>query len=863
MALPQLEALAGRDVGVVRDRLRSTLGALGWGDLLGKQRDGEQTLLEHCLAVFDTLCACAPFFAAEARPALSQDEFLGIVLAAVAHDAGKVDPAFQAYLRGESTSFAEHVDPEQIRKVVLYVASKLGIGLGLIEDIVSEAVLHDRRMRRDKGEITEWARPHESGRWRKLADFVNHADSLASTADVVAAESFLRSNPLLLGQARMSCYQLHVRGVSTTFLHEAVLEAFEYAGYRALLHFAHGTVLAGFGVPPDRDAAKAAVRRRIEKLFTERRDELPELAVGSPTGDFLPRPEYVRSETIGELLRVASRRARRKLHPATEKQAQDRALLIATYRDQWKKQGLSGAPTDADIQAILDIGPEACPFKLAKEILKKVLNEQADHALGKELFDAEFGDGSFERFIQQSTFMPVQDYALCVRGWHRMKHEGHAVGELDPVKRTDLLIGKLGRVLQGVLTQHTAPLPSDRLVDEWTDRLMVDLALEATPPPRDEVERQFAGYLAFKSRSRSRAKPPQQCAQCAALILPGEAKEGSAALGNIGSFSNRRLAFEGQGQPPICRGCVVDLELGQLCLGRPVKTVICVVPRRSLGPQGARELVRRVRELRSTLDRQLSPETADPGSYVALSFPQDALRADSLRTSIVRPVRSETRKKRSIKLAEGLTEKLGETGLGELNSDHATSFDSVESLAGALLDGTAPPEVREDGDVRSAVADVIGGGRMDFAAITPNLVVVSLDRELASEESEADRALYAFGLATLFALELEMACLVAPISEVRTALESRAGRTVYVPANGPARRLLGGDWLGIHDAGRWLRALRAAIVLRERAGAASVLEFLRYPSAGYAIRRIEQQSNGRSVGTRLWPFVEALKEVLG
>jgi hypothetical protein len=114
-----VDALAGQDVDALRERLRSALCALGWDDLLGKQRDGEQTLLEHCLAVFDTLCACAPFFAAEARPALTQDEFVGMLLAAVAHDAGKVAPAFQAYLRGESASFAEHVDPEQIRKVVL------------------------------------------------------------------------------------------------------------------------------------------------------------------------------------------------------------------------------------------------------------------------------------------------------------------------------------------------------------------------------------------------------------------------------------------------------------------------------------------------------------------------------------------------------------------------------------------------------------------------------------------------------------------------------------------------------------------------------------------------------------------------
>jgi hypothetical protein len=848
--------LAGQDLAALRTRLHAILGELGWDRVLGKQRGGEQSLREHCLAVFDALCACAPFFAAEANPALTPEEFQSMVLAAVAHDAGKAAPAFQAYLRGKATSVAGHVDADRIRAVATHVAGSLALDLRHIEDIVSEAVLHDRHMRRDKGELSEWARPHESGRWRKLADFVNQADSLASTEDVVAAESFLRANPLLLGRARVTCYQVRVRGVSTTFLHDAVLGEFDQAGYRPVLHFAHGAVLAGFGLVPDRAAVAATLHRRIETLFSDRKEDLAELTVGSATSDFLPRPDYVRAEGVAGLLRLASRRARLKA-PNPE--------LIATYKRQWTTHGktdLGGAPGEADIQAILEIGPEACVFKIAKEIFKKVLDD-ADRALGRELFDAEFGDGSFDRFMQQSTLMPVQDYALCVRGWHRTQHEGHAVGSLDPGRRVALLIDKLERLLQSVLAVRAAPLPSARLIDDWTGQLIRDLALESTPPQREEVELQLAGYRSFKSRSGSKKQPEQQCAQCAGLIAPGEAEEGSAALGNVGSYSNRRMAFAGKGQPPVCRACVVDLELSQLCLGRPVKTMIGLVPRRSLGPEAARELLRRVRALRSTLDRQLSAETADPLAYVALSFPPDALRAESLEAAVVRRVGEDKQKSRPKDLAKALNEKLRDGGLDELNSDHATSFQSVEALAQALIDGTVSKTLREDPDVRGAVESVVGGGHAAFAAITPSLVVLSLDRELgATKDADADRALYAFGLATLFALDLEMACAVGHVSEIRTALDGRSGRTVYVPANGPARRVLGGDWLGLDDAARWLGALRAAIVLRGPASAGSVLEVLRYPSAGYTVRRIEQQTE-KPIGPKLWPFVEALKEVLG
>jgi hypothetical protein len=58
---------------------------------------------------------------------------------------------------------------------------------------------------------------------------------------------------------------------------------------------------------------------------------------------------------------------------------------------------------------------------------------------------------------------------------------------------------------------------------------------------------------------------------------------------------------------------------------------------------------------------------------------------------------------------ERLTRCLGElTNVGELNADHGTSFESVEALAAAVLDGTAPERVREDRDVTAALCAAVG-----------------------------------------------------------------------------------------------------------------------------------------------------------
>ncbi len=855
-------AIAGRDLREVRTRIADYLASQDWHVLLGKQRGGEQSLLEHSLAVFDVLCACAPFFESESRPRIEPTEFLGMLLATVAHDAGKAHPDFQAYLHGKVTEPTGHVSEDAIRKVVVGAASAIGFDPGtVLEDIVSEAVLHDRFARKAQPEMNEWAKPHGSPRWRKLADFVNHADSLASAEDIIAAEGFLRRNPLLLGAARATSYQVRVRGVSTTFLHDAAIETFEAAGFQPILFFANGTLFAGLSpASPSAHDVERTLRDKLENLLSSRRERLSELAVGNPLQDFLPKPGYVRRDNAAAVLQAAATRVGRK---SRDKLSQEDITKLRTQAA--KMESLDGGLTEVDLQALCDIGPEACSFKAVKEIFRKVLDQPEDHERGKAGYDKIFGDGAFDRMLRQSTFMPVNDYALCVRPWHRLEESGRVVGNLDPKERLKGLHARLEAILNDVITQHTGPLPCEELVATWSRHVICDLSMEGVPPPRAAVARELEGYSASKLRGRARKKAFLQCAQCASLIEPDEEESSSASLGNAGSYSNRRLALEPrEGSPALCRSCVVDIEVGTLCLGGSIQTAIALVPRRALGAQAAEGLLRRVRALKSTVDRQLSPETADPGRYSALTNPGDALRASALAEAMVRDVREETRKKRGRDLEKVLAERLGVDGLSDLNASCATTFADVAELSKALLDGNASAPVRQDGDVQRAMASVVGGGRIEFAASAPNLIVVALDRPLgAKDEKDVDRALYGFGLAAMFTLELGMACLVAPVSEIRTALASRMGRAVYVPANGPARSILGGDWLGIEAAGRWLRAVRAAVVLRSRAGANSLLEILRYPSAGYAIRRIEQQSDGSKVGPDLWPHIEALKEVLG
>jgi hypothetical protein len=444
---------------------------------------------------------------------------------------------------------------------------------------------------------------------------------------------------------------------------------------------------------------------------------------------------------------------------------------------------------------------------------------------------------------------------------------------IDPKSRERRIRDELIRITKEVFRNRRtrgSTLPFDRLVIEYAGNIIPDLFLETGRPGAQDIQRNLEGYYALKATTLPRAsKSILQCSQCSDTIEPGMAQEHSDALGNRGSFSNRRIAFEREGSPPICSACTVDLKLTRLCLGGLVQTVIGLVPPRGFGPTEAVGLLERVQSVKRVLDRQLSPETLDSNYYVALSLPQQVLRQEPgkpLEERLVLPVTEKaTLKNRQKRLTEALSQKLGgDGGVAELARELQLQVTSAADLAKAIADGTAPKVIREDPDVATAIQYAQRDALVQFAAITPNLIIVTMNREIAADR-EVDRALYQFGLAALFNSELHTAALVAPLGELRSAIASRNSGSVYVPSNGPARRLLGADWISELKAGTRLRALQAAVVLQSSLGGDKTgpYEILTFPSAGFVVRRAELSANKEPYWPRVWHHVEALKEVLG
>jgi hypothetical protein len=399
-ARPTIDGLLGDEYRRVRAAFECAVSRpeFNWLRWLGKARGGEQTLLDHSLSVLDTLAACLPFVAEESYPPLTQLEVSGVLVAAFVHDAGKASEAFEAYLSGGGAP-VEHVEPESIRSLAKAVAAEAAMELDdAIDDIVSQAVLHDRRMRRSHGELSERGRDHHSLRWRKLADLVDAADSLASATNVMEAEVFLSRNRQLVGGADVASYRTRLRGVSTTFLHSAALAAFQTAGWIPLRYFDDGTLFTGRGANlPDREAVRRELERKLEDLLSQRAEQLAVLAVGAATKDFLPSPEYVTEHNIDRLFDVAATKVRRK------------PKITDDERRQWAKQWnallkqrpdlaktFSNSPSAHDFELLASSGPEICLLKLFKNLMdpEKGLCDSNDEEIARKLYEQSVGEDS-------------------------------------------------------------------------------------------------------------------------------------------------------------------------------------------------------------------------------------------------------------------------------------------------------------------------------------------------------------------------------------------------------------------------------------------------------------------------------------
>jgi len=322
----------------------------------------------------------------------------------------------------------------------------------------------------------------------------------------------------------------------------------------------------------------------------------------------------------------------------------------------------------------------------------------------------------------------------------------------------------------------------------------------------------------------------------------------------------------------ICDTCKYERILRQLLLGGRASELIVIFPRMNIGPGAGELLVLRAQALYDKAYAIMTGETTDPDQRIWLAFTpviasnildRDIYRltpeqlADLLSYRTGEQERRKNRRQLSKAIREAYNEDLEEANL-EWGTEFATWDEAVDAVIANRVDD---PTVRW---IRSGVYRL--HPQMRLICQTPHMIMLPVTYSIVlGDDSETNAALRRVFVALLLGLVLDASVAIVRDSEE---IDFQGGEGVaYVPPVAGARELVGTNWVPIHQAERWLRAIGLASILAsagrysERSG---LFEVLTAPTPGHVLRRIEQQreKDKRGLGYQDIAYLRAFGEVM-
>ncbi len=860
----------------------------------------EQSLFEHSLNTLDVVLSYLPIFRHSWHPPLSAEEEVALIIAAVAHDAGKATEEFQRYIRGES-NWVGHWVPELTQDLVseLYdlwshVSHQ---NISSLEPQVREAIAAVQyTVRQERTQTLEAQQilrsDHLSQRWRLFMDVVDKVDNLVSCSTVMDAARFLegQSTPLSRSVA-VAYHQMRVRGVSTILLHQATQEVFVRQRWQPLLFYPEGTLYVstkdGIHLPPTeeiRAELQAICRRELEK----RSNATSELVVGNILQNFLPKPELFDAERLRDYLHIATTRARAK--PA-EKVKPWNVIKVADElypeltQDIRRNGKLPSSPTSNEAarlenklpqsiretirEALGPSQPEMAIFKFFKNVVDNFFSESGSpeqataYRAVKEQYELIFGPQTFAKLMGMSTLMPDRDYLLTVRFFQELP--GSALGHpevervafLRPEERQRLLADRLVIVAAAGFAQLTEKPSLLQLSQRAANIIISDLVIPADFEVKPLAERQIEAYTVSKARRTREAL----CPTCNIPLAIGT-NESVEALkdfygGNPEAFSNRRVAHGRKMADAICLNCYHERMLQQILLASRPEEVVVIFPRMNLAPYGARVLVDRVRGLEEEARRLTSPDTSDPiqrfdltatwnlASTIASIPSSDLQRFGSdprgIASAFNYRTAEQTRREYRGKLIKGLEEEF-EKDLRDLNNFYDGSFSSFGEAAEAIVG--REPKMWAAGEAASLTRRLYRDAQRlseDFSFVlqTANLILIPIGHGFGGRNSSKAKAdLSRLLTALFFALTLDVSAGIVPFVDLTDMIAERGLGIAYVPPSPELRDLIGTSWVSLAEGERWLRAIAAAFRLARLA---------EYPERSDVFQVLTEPSVGRVI----------------
>lgn len=884
----------------VLTRAAEAMRELGWHRLLAKRgyardtRRYQQSLLDHSLVALDLLLALGDLLGSPDAMSLSLDELAQACLGIVAHDAGKASPDWQAWVRrGDDTPSPQHDDEAGIREQLARFAGRLGFKVN------ADAVTAALRTLRSKRTAAATARQvffvdHQSDRWIAVADLVAAVDHACSASSLLDALDTLRRG-YLGDKLRFDYHLVRVRGFSTPFVHRAVEEAFQAAGWTIALRFVEGSLYArargAFLVGPTSEALKGELGRALEQALAGGRQVAHAELVVNPkaaTEAVFPSADLVDINRLREYLEVGRRRAG--TEGFTRKQPEHQRKVVEKFftlvgRD--SRELADASVVAREVGRISRAHPEMMVLKVFRDatLVKakegKVFNPERDcfddgaepylESFARRLaglYDQVFGEGAYEELAGSSTLDAARDMRTVVRFWSLAASRfartvpGDRVELLPDKDRSDLLIEQLceifSRALDDLPLEHRPrSLTRGAFAEAFTRDLVHPTGETCTP---EEARQQLYHYCSGKESTKT-PKGRHICPICNGPFGVGRPAKADF-LDKPEQHTNRAPAL-GSGAPiVICATCRLDRVFGKLVAGlRPTLTFV-LYPRHNVGREVGRRFVERARDFMRQASAFMADSTPDAARKPSLGLTQVIAQNLGLRSPDLMPAseladaflfRNNEAKLREYRknLEVLLHERAGET-----IEDWNATFDTSYPDAGALVAAIERAEIADE-TARELRAEAFAI-RPFFAMVaeTPHAILLpSADRLQGKEESEVNGGIRQVFVALVLALGLDVK--VAILRDGVPAEPELLEGVVAVPGNAPLRALFRGAWIDLVDTDKgptrrpgartWLRAIAAASQLAGlRAEGSEVFPprdalhtVLSATTPGHIVRRIE------------------------
>ncbi len=208
----------------IRQKAAEWMIARGWKRKTAKRGGFNQSLFEHSIYELDALLTLWPILSQSWG--LDETDLASLVVGIVVHDVGKETPEWQTYVLSSpgKAGYVSHVVEDLTQTAVDRLFADLGLegssdnakafvryhmqATKTVDSLLFDAI--------HKGDKTE--------RWMTLSKIVDQIDNVCSANGLLAAIQALERPPL--GKHLRTAYHLvQLRGVSTTLLHRAAIEA--------------------------------------------------------------------------------------------------------------------------------------------------------------------------------------------------------------------------------------------------------------------------------------------------------------------------------------------------------------------------------------------------------------------------------------------------------------------------------------------------------------------------------------------------------------------------------------------------------------------------------------------------------------